>query len=302
MAAGPWPAWQPPPPKTSEPPPPQHELRRALQKKLATKLSLVTAQEYQQLRQLKSERGDELLFPELAGDALLPTCTVACAGGRAARAGAGGVSWDVRPSVCENTRMLLLEECRRELTEFSGQVHVHTVRERRQAEAWEPPPAEPPPGTPGLGSPEAINLNGDGGEAPLEAPLSKRPRRACRSGGGAKVTVSANGVDSIGHLKLLCYEKLHDCAPSQMCLYFEGRELLDAEQPLQDLGVLDGSTLQLYVDREVAPTDTAALEKLGTKGGKEAVVEASFVGSALLGGSCCAGSVQSDPMVIDSPA
>ena len=165
-------------------------------------------------------------------------------------------------------------------------------QERRRRRRWSCHP---------LGSPEAINLNGDGGEAPLEAPLSKRPRRACRSGGGAKVTVSANGVDSIGHLKLLCYEKLHDCAPSQMCLYFEGRELLD-EQPLQDLGVLDGSTLQLYVDREVAPTDTAALEKLGTKGGKEAVVEASFVGSALLGGSCCAGSVQSDPMVIDSPA
>ena len=80
------------------------------------------------------------------------------------------------------------------------------------------------------------------------------------------------------------------------------RNICDEQQPLQDLGVLDGSTLQLYVDREVAPEDTAALEKLGTKGGKEAVVEASFVGSALLGGSCCAGSVQSDPMVIDSPA
>ena len=67
------------------------------------------------------------------------------------------MSWDVRPSVCENARMLLLEECRRELTEFSGQVHVHTVRERRQAEAAAlrkhnaqlaenlRPPATPPP-------------------------------------------------------------------------------------------------------------------------------------------------------------
>ena len=66
--------------------------------------------------------------------------------------------------------------------------------------------------------------------------------------------------------------------------------------------MLRGSTLQLFIDRQVAPEDTEALQKL-SKGSKAAAVEDGFVGSALHGGgvssAASAGGALGDPMLVD---
>lgn len=128
----------------------------------------------------------------------------------------------------------------------------------------------------------------------------KRPRRSCRSNAGAKMSVEASGSTDINGLKLLLYQQAQ-ISPSQACLYFEGSLLDDESATLAAVGVLAGSTLQLFVDTEIEADDQAALEKLGVSSKGKRAVEDGFVGCALLGGMAdAAGSAPSEPMVIDT--